>query len=145
MPIPLKISDIFYVLTSNNRIKTLDNLVDLGLKIYGYPENFFEVSPFSMELAFSFDFTTVTSTKFTEHLLNSSKIGVNLYHPQAVTGFSWRVADIMASNSCLISPSKSDLARLNPYIKMPTFENPEEARILCKKLLMMKFGAEKLF
>jgi len=86
-----------------------------------------------MELVFAFDYTPVTSIKLTEKLLNSSKIGINLYHAQAVTGFSWRVADIMASNSCLISPNKQDLQKLNPYMKIPTFETPEEAREICKK------------
>lgn len=130
-----KVSDYFYTLTSNNRIKTLDALVSLGLKVHGYPHNFFNVAPYSMDLAFCFDYTPVTLMRETEKVFNSAKIGVNLYHAQAVTGFSWRVADIMASNACLISPNKADLAKFSPYIKMPTFETPEEARELCQKLL----------
>ncbi|WPY01135.1 Glycosyltransferase family 1 protein [Candidatus Trichorickettsia mobilis] len=131
----LKVSDYFYTLTSNNRIKTLDALADMGLKVHGYPNNFFDVVPYSMDLAFCFDYTPIISMADTENVFNSTKIGVNLYHSQAVTGFSWRVADIMASNACLISPNKADLAKLSPYIKMPTFETPEEARELCKNLL----------
>jgi spore maturation protein CgeB len=131
----LKVSDYFYALTSNNRIKTLDSISDLGLKVLGYPHNFFEVVPYSMNLAFCFDYSSVTTMDETAKLLNSSKISLNLYHAQAVTGFSWRVADIMASNSCLISPNKPDLVKFNPYIKIPTFETPEEARELCIKLL----------
>lgn len=131
----LGLNDFLHTITANNRIKTLDSISDLGLKVYGYPSNFFDVTPYSMDLAFCFDYTPITSMVETEYILNASKIGINLFNAQAISGFSWRVADIMASNACLISPNKPDLAKLSPYIKMPTFDSPQEARELCQKLL----------
>jgi hypothetical protein len=131
----LRVVDFHQAITSNNRIKILDALTDLGLKVHGYPLNFFNVVPYSMDLAFCFDYKSVSSLVETEEVFNSTKIGLNLYNAQAVEGFSWRVADIMASNACLISPFKEDLTKINPYIKMPTFQTPAEARELCDKLL----------
>ncbi len=133
--LPLELYDYFYTLTSNNRIKTLDHLSDLGLKVYGYPDNFFEVVPYSIDLALCFDYTQIITTKDTEKVLNSTKIGINLYSAHAVTGVSWRCADVMASNACLIAHPSPDLNRLNPYMKIPTFTTPQEARELCQKLL----------
>jgi hypothetical protein len=131
----LHVIDFLYLMTSNNRIKVLDSLTDLGLKVYGYHLNFFDVTPFAADLAFCFDYTPVTSILDTENVFNSSKIGLHLYSAHAGSGFSWRVPDIMASNACLVSPNQPDLLKFNPYIKMPTFNSPQEARDICKKLL----------
>lgn len=131
----LNLSDMHQVITGNNRIKTLDAISDLGLEVYGLPTNFLDVAAYSMELALCFNYTPIVSIKDTQDLFNSSKIGVNLYSAHAITSFSWRVPDIMASNACLVSPYKEDLVKFNPYIKMPTFESPQECRELCQKLL----------
>ncbi len=131
----LEIIDFFQTMTANNRIKSLDAISDLGLKVYGFPMNFFDVAPYSMDLAFCFDYDRIASLADTERVFNSAKIGVNLYNAHTCSGFSWRVPDIMASNACLISPHKEDLIKFNPYIKMPTFESPQECRELCQKLL----------
>lgn len=131
----LTLSDFHQVITGNNRIKTLDALSDLGLTAYGLPTNFLEIAAYSMELALCFNYTPIVSLEDSQNIFNSSKIGINLYSAHAITGFSWRVADIMASNACLISPNKADLIKFNPYIKMPTFESPQECRELCQKLL----------
>lgn len=131
----LTLSDFHQVITGNNRIKTLDAISDLGLTAYGLPTNFLEVAAYSMELALCFNYTPIVSLEDSQNIFNSSKIGINLYSTHAITGFSWRVPDIMASNACLISPNKADLIKFNPYIKMPTFESPQECRELCQKLL----------
>lgn len=131
----LNLYDFQQTITANNRIKTLDILSDLDLKIYGLPINFFEIVHYSMNLAFCFDYKPVISVKDTEDVLNSSKIGINLHTAHAVSSFSWRVADIMASNACLVSPNQPDLVKFNPYIKMPTFNSPQESREICQKLL----------
>lgn len=131
----LKLSDMHQVITGNNRIKTLDAISDLDLKVYGLPTNFLDVAAYSMELAMCFDYKSIVTIKNTQNLFNSSKIGVNLFSAHAITSFSWRVPDIMASNACLISPHKADLVKFNPYMKMPTFESPQECRELCQKLL----------
>lgn len=123
------------VKTSNIRIKTLDALVDLGLECFGIPGNFLNCGGYSWELMKTFNFTPVVTTQATEEILNSSLISPNLYNYQAPLGMSWRIADVMASNACLISPPKPDLKRISPYIDIPTYESPAECRELCQKLL----------
>lgn len=127
--------DYTQVRTSNSRIKTLDALVDLGLECFGIPDNFLNCGAYSWELMKCFNFTQVVTTQTTEEILNSSLISPNLYNYQAPLGLSWRVADVMASNACLISPPKPDLKRISPYIDIPTYESPAECRELCQKLL----------
>lgn len=121
--------------TSNIRIKTLDAIQDLGLTVYGIPSNFLNTIGYSWELFKCFNCEPVFTTQKTEELLNSALIAPHLYNYQAPIGLSWRVADVMASNACLISPPKPDLKRLSPYIDIPTYDSPAECRELCQKLL----------
>ncbi|MDD4519434.1 MAG: hypothetical protein PHI50_00920 [Alphaproteobacteria bacterium] len=121
--------------TSNIRIKVLDAIQDLGLEVFGIPNNFIPCGGYSWELMKCFNFKQVLTTKENEEILNSSLISPNLYNYQAPNGLSWRVSDVMASNAALISPPKDDFKRLSPYIDIPTYETPAECRDLCQKLL----------
>lgn len=121
--------------TGNIRIKTLDAIHDLGLTVYGIPSNFLTAIGYSWELFKCFNYEPVFTTQKTEELLNSALIAPHLYNHQAPLGLSWRVADVMASNACLISPPKPDLKRLSPYVEIPAYESPAECRELCRKLL----------
>ena len=123
------------MLTFAERVGTLDAIWELGLKLYGIPHNIMEAAPFSMGIIRSFDFSPVLTLEKTQEVLNESKIAPTLYNAQAPGGVSWRVADVMASNACLISPPKNDLKRISPYIDIPTYTSPLECRELCKKLL----------
>lgn len=51
------------------------------------------------------------------------------------TGFSWRVCDILASNSMLLANSTDDLVKLFGGI-VPTFDNAEELRDKSQYFLM---------
>lgn len=124
-----------HVLTSNQRIKILDALCDLGLTCYGWIENYATILPYSLELLKTFKMRPVYSLKDIQDEFNSSLIAPTLPNAQAIAGCSWRVADVMASNACLISPPKPDLLKISPYVKIPTYESPAEARALCQKLL----------
>lgn len=124
-----------HVITSNQRIKTLDALSDLGLTCYGWAVNYSSAIPYSFELVKCFNPTPMYKLQDIQDEFNASLIAPTLPNTQAVTGCSWRVADLMASNSCLISPPKPDLQKISPYIKIPTYESPAEARELCQKLL----------
>lgn len=123
------------VKTSNIRIKVLDAIQDLGLEVFGIPNNFIPCGGYSWELMKCFNFKQVLTTKENEEILNSSLISPNLYNYQAPNGLSWRVSDVMASNAALISPPKDDLKKLSPYIDIPTYETPAECRDLCQRLL----------
>ena len=127
--------DYLFVSTSNKRIKTLDALSDLGLKVHGQKYNFVNALPYSMDLIKCFDFKMVYSCKDVQDVYNSSLIAPNLGNGQSLKGVSWRVLDVMASNACLISSPAYDLSIISQYVKIPIFETPQEARNLCKKLI----------
>ena len=116
------------------RIKVLSSVADLGLSLYGN-QNWMYDLPWDPLLTLSYKNKIVYSVEDNQNIYNSSKIGININHHQAVDGFSWRVCDIMASNACLVSEYKKDLEILFPNINIPTFNNVYEARNVCIDLL----------
>lgn len=127
--------DFLQLLTFSERVKTLDSLTDFALKIYGMPYCILESIPYSIGIARCFDCKQIITIKKTQDVLNESKIAPTLFNAQARNCLSWRVADIMASNACLISPPNNDLQWISPYIEIPTYKSPLECKELCKKLL----------
>lgn len=128
-------SSICFAMSDYKRIKVLSNVADLGLDIWGTPnwanENYNE--PY---LVLNYHKEPVYSLADNEFVYNSSKIGINIGHLQAKGGFPWRVFDIMASNSCLVTEYFDDFSKYFPKLKLPYFSNPQEAREQCKKLLL---------
>ena len=127
--------DLLNLLSSNTRIQTLQAIADLGLSLYG-SKNWIDVCDSSVDLALSLINKEVSSIKENQDIYNSSKISINISHAQAGRAFSWRVRDIMACNSALVSDPREDLVtQFGKYVKIPTYENPYEARQICQKLL----------
>ncbi len=127
--------DLLNIISSNIRIQTLSAIADLGLELYG-SKNWTDLCGVSLDLARSYVDKEISSIQDNEDIYNSSKISINITHSQAGSAFSWRVRDIMACNSVLISDPRKDLeAQFGKYVKIPTYENPFEARKLCEKLL----------
>lgn len=127
--------DLLNLISSNSRIQTLAAIADLGLHLYG-SKNWFDVIDYSLDLALSYKNQEISSVKENQDIYNSSKISINISHEQAGSAFSWRVRDIMACNSALISDPRQDLiTEFGDYVKIPTYSNPFEARKLCEKLL----------
>ena len=127
---------IVYLRTCNLRFAVLEQLTDLGLKIYSYPYGMVDVIRYNIKMFECFDFTPSVTLADSERTFNRSKISMNLPHAQAVEGLSWRVPDILASNACLLSDYRPDLKKLmTGYIDMPMYESPAEARELAQKLL----------
>lgn len=124
--LPSYLSDI-------RRISILTSVTKLGLTLRGTP-NWINDLAYS-NLPLSYESKKVYSLSDTEHLYNSHKIGININHIQATTGFGWRVADIMASNACLVSEYKPDFSKLFPNINLPFFESTDDAYDICKTLL----------
>lgn len=120
-------------LSDVRRIKTLKSVSDLGLSLHG-TTNWINDLAYS-DLPLSYDEEKIFSLTDTEKLYNSHRIGININNIQATTGFGWRVADIMASNACLVSEYKPDFKRLFPNIDIPFFESASDAYDVCKKLL----------
>ncbi len=117
------------------RLRYLQEIVDLGLEVRGYLWNcpnstFVKAFP---EVLLCYNSEIINNIITTQNFYNSVKIGFNVNHIQASSGFSWRVCDILASNACLVTEKTEDLKAFG--IKIPQFENMQEARELCQKLL----------
>jgi hypothetical protein len=132
----LAVSNYQYLqyISMNRRLGVLSEIADLGLKIYG-SKTWIEQPVNDPNLVLSYTPETVYSLEHNQNIYNSSKIAVNINHIQAGSGFSWRVADVMASSSCLVSDPRGDFKLLFPGIDFFTYENRYEAREVCKKLL----------
>jgi len=125
---------LFPYISDTKRVTVLSQVADMGLTIYGTP-NWKSDMTYDPWLTFSYSDKIVYSIDDIQNIYNRAKIGININHHQAETGFSWRVCDIMASNACLVSEYKSDLKKLFPNIDIPTFTNKYEARKICLDLL----------
>ena len=120
--------------STQNRITVLNNLQDLGLTIWG--SNWLCVGQYLPWLAMCFNKKPVYSVKHNQDIYNSSKLCVSIAHAQAVDGFPWRTMEIMASNGCLVSDYHKDITDFTKgYVDIPMYDNPYDARDLCKKLL----------
>lgn len=127
------IPDIILATSSSRRVQLLSSLTDLGLALYG-TSNWTDL-PHEPELVMSYKNTPIHSLKQNQDVYNRSKIGININHIQAKTGFSWRVMDIMASNACLVTETQDIYQTLFPGIGIPQYKNRFEAREICQKLL----------
>lgn len=126
--------DLGMRLSGAMREQALSQVSDLGLVIYGSQEWVLD-STVDVDLALAYDPTPVASIMDNQNVYNSSKIGININHVQADSGFSWRVLDIMASGACLVTEQNKRLNELFPDINIPVFNNRFEAREVCRKLL----------
>ena len=124
-----------FLLTTKDRFEILSELTDLGLAIYGY-DSFCLAGIYNYELLKAYNFDLCVTIEQSQILFNRSKISLNLPNARATCGFSWRVPDILASNSVLLSPDKKDLKTLmQGYAELPTFNSPAEAKDIAGKLL----------
>lgn len=130
----LDIDRIVSAITDYDRVKTLSNVSDLGLSIYG-TESWMNDSYNEPNLILSYQSKVIYSLKNNQDVYNSHKIGININHLQARSGFSWRVCDVLASNSCLVTEYKPNIEKYFGNIGIPTFTNPYEAREICIDLL----------
>lgn len=100
-------TDGSYILKWNmagfDRVKYLSVLTDLGLEIYGdrWDKLFFDLDVLGCVRGGS-----ITRLREVEDLYNTSLLSLNISHPQATSGFSFRCMDIMATNSVLIMEQK---------------------------------------
>ena len=124
------------------RARYLTNISDLGLEIYG---NFWATPcmAYFPELALSYIGQPVVTKNEIEELYNRSKICFQLNHLHAKSGFSWKIVDIMASGSCLVTNKTQDLTALFGN-NIPTYESEAEARELCIKILNNPAMAEDI-
>ena len=109
--------------TGQERLKYLQQLTDLGLIFYGL-RWWKNIAYYDFELACCFNEKVIRTLAENQWVYNTSKISVNISHPQAKSSFSWRVMDIMASNACLLMEDKPDWRDLfEKYLSPETLEN----------------------
>lgn len=116
------------------RVRYLSSVVDLGLEIRGTYWNI-ECLNYFPEVLLCYNKEQVYSLKESQNFYNSAKIALNTKSIQAKNGFSFRVCDIMASNSCLVTEYCKDIGELFPNVGIPCFTTPQEVYEQCKKLL----------
>lgn len=110
----------YYV--GQDRLKHMQMLSDLGFTYYGV-RWWNHIAYYDFELAKCFDSTPKITLEDNQWVYNTSKISVNISHPQAKSSFSWRVMDIMASNSCLLMEDKIDWRNLfEKYLSKQTLD-----------------------
>jgi hypothetical protein len=119
------------------RANTLAHVAPLGLNIHG-GNGWLEVGlDSSLDIFCAYNPERVYSLKQTEDLYNASKIGLNINHAQAKSGYSWRVMDILASSAALVSNYSSDLEdELGKDLsKLIFYKTPMEAHEICSRLI----------
>ncbi|NQY43027.1 MAG: hypothetical protein HRT87_06785 [Legionellales bacterium] len=130
-------------LVGHERRKTLEILVDLGLILYG--KNWDNIIDSSVELSLAYRNTKIVSLAHNQDIYNSSKICINISHPQSKFSFPWRVLDIAATSGCLVSDPRRDIIDFfRDYVKIPIYSNRYEARKICKKLLSDSIYREEI-
>lgn len=130
----LDVSKLIGYLSDVDRIQVLSEIADLGLDLYG-TINWTKDLAYEPRIVMSYRQQKICSLDDNQRVYNSSKIGININHIQATSGFSWRVCDVMASNACLVSGYSPDLEKLFPGVPLQLFHNRHEARDLCVRLL----------
>ena len=127
------VSDYYKIF--DNRVIVLQSILDLGLKLYGV--NWNNLPSIYLPLISAYDSTPMYSLKHNQDIYNSSVINLSISHPQCEGhSFPWRIYDIMASNGVLVSSYADQLNELTKnYVQIPMYENPYDARELCKKML----------
>lgn len=127
---------VLWMMTVKERFMVLSELCDLGIRIQGFKKAFVDCGMINYELLKAFNYDICVTQEQSQLLFNRSKISLNLPNARNTTGVSWRVPDIFASQSVLLSNRMPDIDMLmKGYIDMPQYESPIEARELAQKLL----------
>lgn len=130
----LDLKQLLMILSGERRIALLASLEELGLDLYG-TNGWGSKYYYNTALNLVYNDKQVYSIKHNQDIYNASKIGISVSHYQAVSGFPWRVMDVMASNACLVSDYHSDFKDLFGNVPVPIYSSDREAYDICKQLL----------
>lgn len=130
----LALQQLLMMLSREKRLKVLSGVADLGLELYR-TENWDNTYYNDSKLNMAYMRKKVYSVEDNQDIYNRSKIGINVSHLQAASGFPWRVMDIMASNACLVTDYHAGFKRLFGDIPIPVYESASEAYELCRQLV----------
>lgn len=132
----MKWADIRMNISAERRVEVLSCLYPLGLTIYGTKNWKYDYyGHFNLNIAYNE--TEISSIADNQYVYNTSKIGINVSHIQAQSGFPWRVLDIMASNACLVTDYHVGFKKLFPEVMdiLPVYSTAGEAYMQCWDLL----------
>lgn len=111
----------YYV--GQERLKYMSAVSDLGFTFYGV-RWWDRIAYYDFEIASCFDPTPKVTLEENQWVYNTSKLSINISHPQAKSSFSWRVMDIMASGACLLMEDKIDWKELfGDYLDKKTIDS----------------------
>lgn len=119
------------------RVNNLSMLSDLGLEIYG---NKWDKLFYNLDVMSCLKYKKILNLQECEKYYNESKISINFSHLQAKKAFSFRVMDIMATDSCLLMEDKEDWHNLfDKYLSQKTIDS-----VIYKDKYDMREKAKKL-
>jgi len=133
--------DLFHYISYLKRPYLLNNLADLGLTVSGKFYDLKHIFSGLPDFALCLNPEEVITKQANEDFYNRSKISINAHFAhnidnEEVSGYSWRVCDIMATNACLVSTNcraiKEDFGK---WVDIPMFSDRHSVYELCKKLL----------
>ena len=130
-------TDYLNYITAYKRKKLLLSLKDYNLKIYTnrVPDSYLDLLEYG-KISNEHAFETITIEK----IMNQSLISLNHSHEQAKNqGYSWRVLDILASNSLLITEKSSLLAKkFGKNINRQFYDSVSDVKKICNYFLKNK-------
>lgn len=130
--------------TARERVLLLDSVSGMDLRVYGN-DSWLELKSHFLRLASCYVKEKVYSLADNQRVYNSSRLGLSINHKQAIDGFSFRVMDVMASNSCLIVNKNSGESNLvKDYVELPTYESAQDLRNISTKLIKEKSYREDI-
>ena len=110
--------DISY-LSGVKRYRVLEKLIDSDLAIFG-PREWLFFQNVNINFSNCYKDENVFSFMHNEKIYNRSNFSINITHTQNITGMPYRVADIVRSDSLLITEYKSDF--FNDSLKQKEFD-----------------------
>lgn len=134
--------DLFRYISYRQRTKVLESIADLGLVAFAQISGDTPYLSLLGDLIFSLHVVNEMLTAFDNKVIyDRSKVSVNVHYAHnllipELSIYSWRVCDILASQSCLVSTYCPALNQdFSKWVNIPQFSNPSEAYDICKKLL----------
>ncbi|RCK42088.1 glycosyltransferase [Thalassospira profundimaris] len=126
---------ILFRKSGQDRLSICHRLFEHGLHLFG-PDDWYRLGMLGDDILDAYDPRVVYSLHHNQLIYNRSKVSLNINHAQASTGFAWRVIDILASDSALLTTPSSDLKALcGDKVSLQVFNSVAEADDLAGKLL----------
>lgn len=130
--------ELKYHKTSDIRTQLITNLLPLKPTVFG-PPAWLRLATLSCNYIGIYNSKTVLNLDDNEKVYNQSQISISTNHAQNKEGYPWRIHDILASSSVLLSEYRHELKNDFSKIKnLQLFNSPSEAYDMAKYLLENK-------